>query len=90
VSGTTVDIATRIRDIIASYGQLAVDVRALTDTDDLFRAGMTSLANVTVMLGLESEFGLEFPEEMLRRSTFESISAIESAVGELLERDGAA
>ncbi len=90
VKGTMTDITTRIREIVASYGQLAVDVQTLADTDDLFRSGMTSLANVTVMLGLESEFGVEFPEEMLRRSTFESISAIRDAVAELLEQVGAA
>lgn len=90
MSGTTTDITTRIREIVGAYGQLAVDIQTLGDTDDLFRAGMTSLANVTVMLGLESEFGFEFPEQMLRRSTFESISAIRSAVGVLLEQEGAA
>jgi acyl carrier protein len=46
---------------------------------------MTSHASVSVMLALEDTFGVEFPEHMLRRSTFESISSIESAIAELLE-----
>jgi len=84
VTGTRTDITASIREAVAAYGQLAVDVQTLADTDDLFHAGLTSLANVTVLLGLESAFGIEFPERMLRRSTFESISAIRSAVEELV------
>ena len=90
MQGTRTDITASIREIIALYAQLAVDVETLTDTSDLFHAGMTSLANVTVMLGLESAFGVELPEEMLHRSTFESISAIRSALTQLLGQEGAA
>ena len=89
VTETKTDITTSIREVLETYGQLAVDIQTITDTDDLFRAGMTSLANVTVMLGLESAFGVEFPEQMLHRRTFESISAIRAAVEELLGQDEA-
>ncbi len=37
------------------------------------------------MLALEDAFGVEFPERMLRKSTFESISSIRQAITELLE-----
>jgi acyl carrier protein len=36
------------------------------------------------MLALEEEFDFEFPERMLRKSTFESIASIRSAVDELV------
>lgn len=48
--------------------------------DDLFAAGMSSRATVGVMLGLESEFDIEFPDAMLRRDVFESIRAIGDAL----------
>jgi acyl carrier protein len=35
------------------------------------------------MLALEDKFGVEFPERMLRRRTFETIAAIRAAVEEL-------
>jgi len=35
------------------------------------------------MLGLESEFDVEFPDAMLKRSVFESIGAIRSALEQL-------
>ena len=44
---------------------------------------MTSHASVNVMLALEDEFDVEFPEAMLRKSTFESVAAIRVALGEL-------
>jgi acyl carrier protein len=72
-----------IRSILAEYGQLPVEVEKLRDEDDLYQAGMTSHASVNVMLALEDEFEVEFPETMLRKSTFESVAAIRVALGEL-------
>jgi acyl carrier protein len=80
----TDDMNEEIRRIVGTHGRLASDVSTLSDGDDLFRAGMTSHANVNVMIALEETFDIEFPEEMLRRSTFESITAIRQAVSTLL------
>jgi acyl carrier protein len=38
-----------------------------------------------VMLALEDAFDFEFPEKMLKKSTFESIAAIRTGVTELTE-----
>ena len=73
----------RIRRVIAESARLPVDVEALSDTDDLYAAGMTSHASVNLMLALENEFDVEFPDHMLRRSVFESIAAISAALEEL-------
>lgn len=73
-----------VREVLSEHARLAVDIDTLGNDDDLFRAGMTSHASVNVMLALEDRFDIEFPDAMLRRSAFESISAIGSAVGELL------
>jgi len=72
-----------IRNILTEYAHLPVDVTTLSDEDDLYRAGMTSHASVNVMLAIEDEFDIEFPETMLRKSTFESVAAIRVALGEL-------
>jgi acyl carrier protein len=72
-----------IRTILAEHGHLPVEVDKLRDEDDLYQAGMTSHASVNVMLALEDEFDIEFPETMLRKSTFESVAAIRVALGEL-------
>ena len=72
-----------IREVLRNHARLPVDVDSLADGDDLFQAGMSSHASVNVMLALEDSFDLEFPDSMLKRSVFESVSAIEAAVGEL-------
>jgi acyl carrier protein len=73
-----------IRKILAENGRFPVDVTTIGDDKDLFQAGMTSHASVNVMLALEDEFEIEFPESMLRKSTFESVAAIRIALTELL------
>jgi acyl carrier protein len=75
----------KIRAILIAHGRLSGDASALGVEDDLYRAGMTSHASVNVMLALEGEFDIEFPDSMLRRTVFESIAAIRSAVEELAE-----
>ncbi len=72
-----------IRAVLRDHARLPVDVDSLPPEADLFAAGMSSHASVNVMLALEDTFDVEFPDAMLRRSVFESISAIRAAVGEL-------
>jgi len=72
-----------IREILREHGRLAVDVATLADDSDLYQAGMTSHASVNVMLALEGQFDVEFPDRMLKRGVFESMAAIRSAIEEL-------
>jgi acyl carrier protein len=77
------DNATKIRTILKDHGRLTKDAEVLADDADLYQAGMTSHASVNVMLALEGEFDVEFPDHMLKRSVFESITAIRTAIDEL-------
>jgi acyl carrier protein len=72
-----------IRAVLRDYARLPVDVETLDADADLFRAGMTSHASVNVMLGLEDTFDVEFPDSMLKRGVFESVSSIRRALLEL-------
>lgn len=74
------DLAARVRRIIIQHGHLVQAVDPLLEHTDLFEAGMTSHACVNVMLALESEFDFEFPDRMLTRSLFCSITAIRDAI----------
>ena len=76
-------IAARIVTVLVEHARLSRDPGSLRADDDLYQVGMTSHASVNVMLALESEFGIEFPDHMLKRSVFNSIAAIESAIAEL-------
>lgn len=76
--------AERIRAVVAKHARLAVDVSALTDNSDLYEAGLTSLTTVNLMLAVEDEFDIEFPDKKLGRKTFESIRSLSEVVEELL------
>jgi acyl carrier protein len=79
------DTVTRdIRAILREHGRLAVDVDALTDDNSLYDAGLTSHASVTLMLALEEWFDVEFPDRMLRRGAFASVTVIRDGITELL------
>jgi acyl carrier protein len=76
-----------IRQIIAEHGRMPGNVEELSVGADLYQAGMSSHASVNVMLALEDHFDVEFPDRMLTRSVFESISSIEAALRELRVQD---
>jgi acyl carrier protein len=73
----------RIRQILKDHGRLSADAAALSDDQDLYQAGMTSHASVNVMLALEGEFDVEFPDHMLKRNVFNTIGSISAALDEL-------
>jgi acyl carrier protein len=80
---TTTTLTSRIREVIEQTARLRVGIDSLADEADLFQAGMTSHASVNVMLALEDAFDVEFPDHMLKRSVFESVTSISAALAEL-------
>jgi acyl carrier protein len=72
-----------IRQVLVTHGGLAVDPASLADTANLYAAGLSSHASVNVLLALEEAFDVEFPDHLLRKSTFQSVAAISAAVREL-------
>lgn len=72
-----------VRAILAEHAKLSTDIGSVADGDDLYAAGMTSHASVTVMLACEDEWDVEFPQHLLKKSTFASVDAITAALAEL-------
>ena len=75
----------QIRDVLAAHGRMAVDPREVDDQADLYKLGLTSHASVDVMLALEDAFDIEFPDEVLKKSTFESVHNIAQVVEGLVK-----
>ena len=73
----------KIRHVLKEHARLSADAETLSPTADLYQAGMTSHASVNVMLALEAEFDIEFPDRMLKRAVFENIAAMRTAIEEL-------
>lgn len=72
-----------IREVLAEHGRLVGDATTIGADAELYLHGLTSHASINVMLGLEDTFEVEFPDRLLKKSTFESIDAIAEALAEL-------
>ena len=77
----------RIRTLVKDHARIGLPLSALEDSTPLYQAGMSSYASVQLMLALENEFSLEFPDRMLSREVFESIDSIACAVETVLRQD---
>lgn len=75
----------RIQKALADHGRMSVDPNGVDADADLYELGLTSHASVNVMLALEDEFDIEFPDEAMKKSTFASINNIEAAVTSLIK-----
>jgi acyl carrier protein len=75
----------QIRDVLATHGRMAIDPREIDDQADLYELGLTSHASVDVMLALEEAFDIEFPDEVLKKSTFETVHNIAQVIESLVQ-----
>ncbi|MEL4505646.1 acyl carrier protein [Luteococcus sp. H138] len=74
-----------VRQVLGEHARLNRDAGALGPDDDLYASGMTSHASVNVMLALEDELDIEFPDELLNRETFSTIGRMVAAVASIQE-----
>ena len=81
---STADVTTMIRRVLVAHGRLTRDAMLMAPEADLYQSGLTSHASVNIMLALEGEFDVEFPDYMLTRSMFASIDALTAALTPLL------
>ncbi|GAA2496217.1 acyl carrier protein [Streptomyces thermolineatus] len=77
--------AERVRKVLLSALGASVDVSRVGPGTDLWEAGMDSLLSVSLLVALEDEFDVEFPDELLTRETFSSVERITAAVSTLVE-----
>jgi acyl carrier protein len=74
---------TTIRTILDKHGKLVKPAMSLAEDEDLYQRGLSSHATVNLMLALEDAFDFEFPDALLTRATFESVSSIMRAMESL-------
>jgi len=68
-----------VRRALADHGRLTVDAMDVASIADLYALGLTSHATVNVMLAVENELDVEFPDAVLNRSTFATVESIVAA-----------
>ncbi len=74
----------RIAAIVFEYGRFVRGLTTLEHETDLFDAGLTSHASAVIMTMIESELGITFPDHLLTRNVFRSVSTLAVAVDQLL------
>ena len=67
----------QLRQLVITHGRLA-PTEPLGDDDDLFAAGLDSLAVVNVMLAIEETFDVEFPDSLLNSALFRDAGDVAS------------
>jgi acyl carrier protein len=75
----------QIREVLAAHGRMAVDASEVDVQAVLYELGLSSHASVDVMLALEDAFDIEFPDEVLKKSTFASIHNIAEVIEGLVK-----
>jgi len=79
-----------LRRVISETACLDVSVETLSDTDDLYAAGLSSLGTVRVMLALEDALGIEVPGELITFEMFQCIESLACALAPLVGEEPAA
>ncbi|MEK4034434.1 acyl carrier protein [Methylocystis sp. IM3] len=72
-----------IRRLLQENGRLHTPIETLSDSADLYEAGLTPFAAIRTMLAIEEAYDVEFPVAMLRRQSFVSVEAIAACLNEL-------
>jgi len=80
---TSKHILERVKQVVIDFSEIPSELQQLTSDEDLFKLGMSSRSSVSLMMGLESEFDIEFPDEMLRKEIFQSVETIGQAIESL-------
>ena len=69
-----------LRQIIKDTAHFEVQIDSISDADDLYEAGLSSLNTIQLMLAVERQFNTEIPDQMLNRHLFQSVNSLAEAV----------
>jgi acyl carrier protein len=74
----------RLRGLVVGIVARKAPVKPFSDDDTLAEIGVTSVDMVTLLLSVESEFGVEVPQHEITADVFRSIATIDSLIRRLL------
>ena len=72
-----------VTDVVRRILEARSIAQSVQSHDDLREAGLTSLDMVSLVLSVESEFGIKIPERDITPTNFRSIATIETLVARL-------
>lgn len=81
---TDQDLDQVVRGVIGEFGKLSADAATIRDNQDLYGLGLASHATVNVVMALEDELDIEFPDELLTKATFSTLKSLKDAIRPLV------
>ena len=81
--GTETSADAAVADVVRRILEARSIAQSVTPLDDLREVGLTSLDMVSLVLSVESEFGVKIPEREITPTNFRSIATIETLVARL-------
>ncbi|NEO67782.1 MAG: acyl carrier protein [Moorea sp. SIO4G2] len=79
------DTEERLKGILREYLPLVADDEEIAVEADLTDLGLDSMNAVNLMLDIEEEFEVSFPESMLNAEVFYSVSTLAKAIQSLID-----
>lgn len=75
----------KIREIIASNLKTNIDIDDYDANSDLRNIGMDSILFVSIVVAIENEFGIEFPDDKIFISEASTISLLNQIIEETIK-----
>lgn len=83
MGSTTSSLFERLRELIADTLLWLENPGAVTRDAKLAELGMDSLSGLDLLLAMEEEFEVRFPQELLTATTFDTCESLEAALKSL-------
>ncbi|MFM0203769.1 acyl carrier protein [Paraburkholderia fungorum] len=72
-----------LRRVLSETACLNVPIETLSDSDDLYAAGLSSLGSVRLVMAIEEVFDIEMPGESITYDLFRSIDSLVNTIGQV-------
>jgi acyl carrier protein len=77
-------ILDQLKNRMLEHLKLLTSVEQIDDNAELTRLGLDSMAATNLMIDIEDDFGVQFPDNLLTPETFRTPLTLEAAIQSLL------
>ncbi len=74
----------RLKVCMVEHLKFVQSVENINDDAELTRLGLDSMAAINLMIDIEDEFGITFPDALLTPETFRTSMTLSSAIEEIM------
>jgi acyl carrier protein len=74
----------RLKVCMVEHLKFVQSVENINDDAELTRLGLDSMAAINLMIDIEDEFGITFPDALLTPETFRTAMTLSSAIEEMM------